>query len=1118
YFAPLEFPQTVEGGLRVASTGTSSVRYEIGLFAPGAPLTAARARATGTITLLTGDRVTVRLEGDQLFPSVVAGPGRGHVGFDVRRSADQITVLPSDVVPLITAGRLDPELFNVTRLLAQGLGDDQRDDLPLLVTQQADLAAAHQRMAAIAGVRVDRALPALHTLAVRQRKANPGAVLASAAAGKIWLDRQRKVTLDHSVPQIGAPAAYARGFTGAGVAIAVLDSGIDASHPDFANKIVAAEDFVGDGNGTNDVFGHGTHVASILAGSGAASGGQFHGVAIDATLINGRVCGAAGTCSDSAVLAGMEWAAETQHARIVNMSLGSPDTADVDPLEDAVNTLSAQFGTLFVIAAGNDGVDQSIESPGSADAALTVGAVDVDNQLAFFSSRGPRTGDHALKPDLTGPGVNITAARAAGSTLGPAVGDRYMILSGTSMATPHVAGAAALLLQQHPTWTGAQLKDALINTAQPTAGLTVYQQGAGRVDIDRATRHAVSADPGSESFGVIPFPHDHDAPSVRTVTYHNDGAAPVTLTLAAALTAKDGPAAAGAVTVSPATLTIATGATATATVAIDTRLDGPLGLYGGALTATGDDLRIVTPLAIEREAELFNLTVNSLGVDGTEHTVLMSFEPVAPPGDPRRNGFVLRQTHGATTFRLPAGTYMVTSSDSLSANATLMIAPRVDLTSHDVTVLFDGQLARPFKVDLPHKAVSLVNNTVDYEDVENLVSSFTSTFNPLFTAQIGPGPAPGKSHSYVQLIYASRPDRAPTDVYNLAHEEQDHLLAGWTQSFRAADFADVDVTVAGRENRDYFKQEGAVCPDHCANVIQGVGYAGPFEHTEHYFGPRFRWDTILLEANPHDFESSTSEITAQEDFTGHEGQTLTQTWNQAVFGPAFAGPSFANQFGRPDNAPVRTADGILHLAPSMFADAAGREGDSADDGSIGTATLFENGAQIAQQTEGFFPLQLRAAVGRDDADFELRADFARPAELDPLSSHVTATWSFHSAPSADGSDEFLALPVMRFTPALNQHNRTGATVLPLPIAIDRPPHAATPKIKAVTLDVSFDDGVTWQAVPVALDGAQALALIVHPPGTTFVSLHGTVTDARGNAVDQTILHAYQLKQPHDPAD
>ena len=102
---------------------------------------------------------------------------------------------------------------------------------------------------------------------------------------------------------------------------------------------------------------------------------------------------------------------------------------------------------------------------------------------------------------------------------------------------------------------------------------------------------------------------------------------------------------------------------------------------------------------------------------------------------------------------------------------------------------------------------------------------------------------------------------------------------------------------------------------------------------------------------------------------------------------------------------------------------------------------------------------------------------------------------------------------MRFAPPLDDHNHTAATVLPLPIKIERPSGAPTPKIKTVTLDVSFDDGATWHAVPVALDGDQALALIVHPPGTTFVSLHGTATDARGNAVDQTIIHAYALA-PH----
>jgi hypothetical protein len=446
-----------------------------------------------------------------------------------------------------------------------------------------------------------------------------------------------------------------------------------------------------------------------------------------------------------------------------------------------------------------------------------------------------------------------------------------------------------------------------------------------------------------------------------------------------------------------------------------------------------------------------------------------------------------------------------------------MIAPRVDLTAHDASVLFDGRLAKPFDLKIPQKHLDLFNNTVDFEDVENFASSFVSTFNPLFTAQVGPGPAPGKSHSYVQLILSSQPFESPTDIYNIAHEEQDHLLTGWTHTFKASDFANVDVTVAGREDRDYFKQTGPVCPDGCSNFLQGIGSIGPFEHTEHYFGPRFKWDTVMQETNPDDFETMTQEITAEEDFNGKEGQTLTQVWNQAVYGPAFPGPSFGNQFGRPDDAPVRTPDGILHLAPSLYADSERRQGDSADvDGASGTITVFENGTQIAQGIEGFFALHLQVPVGSADADFRVSADFSRPDDLFPLSTHVTADWTFHSGPSA--SDQLLALPVMRFTPALNRHNKTGATVLPLPISIDRPPNAPTPKIKTATLAVSFDDGATWRPVPIALTGSQALALIVHPPGTTFVSLHGTVTDARGNTVDQTIIHAYQLKTPKDPAD
>jgi subtilisin family serine protease len=1114
---------------------------------PGSPAAHATPRtqplgpadATGVVTLITGDRVQIVRQGNRLVPQVRPGPGRNKVGFVVASVHDQVIVRPSDMVPLIAAGRLDPELFDVSRLLGEGFGDDRRSDLPLIVTGQADLPSLHHRMATAGGVTVDRTMPVLHAMAVRQRKANASAVLASltgvtpaaltadtiaaaarTAGPKIWLDRRRALTLDHSVPQIGAPAAYARGLTGAGVTIAVLDSGIDDTHPDFANKIIAAQDFVGDGNGTKDVFGHGTHVASILAGSGAASGGQFHGVATDAKLVNGRICGNDGGCSDSAILAGMEWAAATVHAPIVNMSLGGTDTPGIDPLEDAVNTLSAQFGTLFVIAAGNAGsFDETVSSPGSADAALTVGAVDINNQLAFFSSRGPRIVDHAVKPDITGPGVSITAARAAGTQLGPLVGNFYTILSGTSMATPHVAGSAAILLQQHPTWTGQQLKEELMNTAQPTDGLTVYQQGAGRVDIDRATRHAVSADPGSESYGIIPFPHDQDPPLVRTLTYHNDGAAAVTLALAGALSSKSGPAAAGMITVSPATLTIAAGSTATAQVTVNTQLDDANEVYGGAVVATGDDLRIITPVGVEREAEKFNLTVNSTGVDGAVKTVDTSIHGVDKFGTPIGNiQIFFQETTGPTTFRLPAGTFWVASSDVSSDHPTMMVAPRVDLTRSDANIFFDGTLARPIDLTMPQHTL-LFQASVAFNDDATGLNFLAGAFTPFSTAQIGPSAAPGVTRSVLNAIFTSRPNRAPTDVYNVAREDQDVLAAGWTKTFKAKDFANVHTTVAGTHNRDYFKEAGVICPEGCTTFITGPGYIGPFDHTEHYFGKNLTWIDSLQEADPDDFDNTTVEFDTIEDYTGRTGETLEATWNNAVFGPAFAGLNSFNPRGK-TSAPVRSATGVFALEPSMVTDPSypAREADTETDQSS-RLTVFENGVQIANAviTETFFPIGLRVPTDNAEADFRFEADFSRPDDLFELSTRVTAAWTFHSAPGA--SDQILPLPVMRFAPSLNKHNRTGAAVLPVPIKIERPIGSAMPRIKSATLDVSFDDGATWQPVQIPLIGVdRAQAVIVHPPGATFVSFHATVTDVNGNAVDQTIIRAYGLKAPSDIDD
>src|SRR5690606_11605148 len=169
---------------------------------------------------------------------------------------------------------------------------------------------------------------------------------------------------------------------------------------------------------TADRVGHGTHVAGIVAGTGAASGGLRRGVAPGALLMNVKVLDDDGWGSASDVIAGMEWAA-AQGADVINVSIGAGPSDGRDPLSQAVNAVTEAYGVLVVASAGNLGfLESAIESPGAADAALTVGNVTKDGELFWDSSRGPRLGDHAVKPEITAPGTDIAAPRAARTALG----------------------------------------------------------------------------------------------------------------------------------------------------------------------------------------------------------------------------------------------------------------------------------------------------------------------------------------------------------------------------------------------------------------------------------------------------------------------------------------------------------------------------------------------------------------------------------------------------------------------------------------------------------------------------------------------------------------------------
>ncbi|MEV5960771.1 S8 family serine peptidase [Kribbella sp. NPDC051952] len=657
---------------------------------------------TTAVTLITGDVVEVTDAGaGKKAAAVHPAAGREGVSFHTIEADGGLRVLPSDAVPYISTGVLDVDLFDVDELIADGYGDSAARQLPLIVKDSAGLRGAQ----ALAGTTTTRELPSIGGRAVdaakdelpelwKSLKPASGQRSLNSGVTKIWLDGKVHPVLDKSVPQIGAPDAWKAGYEGSGVEVAVLDTGVDQTHPDLAGKVKEAQDFSGSPTGPEDHFGHGTHVAATIAGTGAGANGTRKGVAPKADLLVGKVLGDDGYGYDSWIIAGMEWAA-AEGAKVVNMSLGGEATDGTDPLSQAVNDITARTGTLFVVAAGNEGQDETVGTPGAAASALTVGAVDRTDQLADFSSRGPRLGDAGLKPEITAPGVDIIAARAAGTIMGQPVDELYTAASGTSMATPHVAGAAALLAQQHPDWKADQLKNALVSTAKTQPNQTVYQQGAGRVDLTRAVAQQVTAT------GVADFGLQTGEAGTRTITYRNDSGSPVTLTLSVQVTNLDDKQPETDGFTVPATITVPANGTADVPVALDPVKLGR-GQYSGWIVATGTN-GVVTHTAVGalRSGPKHKVTLRAVGLDGqpTGVPVISLF------GDNSRSDVLAWIPEGESfTAEVEEGTYLlhslVENSDPQDEQVSLFTDPNI-VVSKDTEIVIDARKAVPITIQTP---------------------------------------------------------------------------------------------------------------------------------------------------------------------------------------------------------------------------------------------------------------------------------------------------------------------------------------------------------------------------------------------------------------------------------
>ncbi|MFI5696230.1 S8 family serine peptidase [Kribbella sp. NPDC051586] len=1042
---------------------------------------AATARSTGgkdvSVTLITGDRVVLP-GGDLTKASIEPGAGRQHVGFNTYRIKDHSYVIPADVTKAVGDGKIDRRLFDVAELVKDGYDDASTSTIPVLTTY-----SGTAKRAVPAGTRVTRQLPSIGGAAMKVGKSDAKTFLSAGGFSKVWLDGKRKILLDQSVPQIGGPVAWQAGYTGKGISVAVLDTGVDATHPDLATQVVGEKNFTTES--ADDLVGHGTHVASTIAGTGAASDGRYKGVAPDARIYDGKVCEVWG-CDESAILAGMDWAANDVKAKIVNLSLGGLDTPDLDPLEEAVNRLTAQTGTLFVIAAGNDGPgDGTIASPGSADAALTVGNVTKQDQLNELSSRGPRIGDSAVKPDVTAPGTDIVAAKSKDSSIGEPVGDKYLRLSGTSMATPHTAGAAAILLQEHPSWTPAELKATLMGSAKVAADQTSFQQGAGRIDLTTAIKASVVSEPGSVSFGKASYPHTDDEPVTRDVTYRNLGDAAVTLSLSSVLNGPGGTAApAGALKLSADSVTVPAGGTASVQATSDTSLGGADGLYSGRITATGGGQTVVVPVGVEKEVPTYTLTVKLIKPNGApdpDYPVLLvgvdndAFGNYSPDAD------------GTVSIRLPKGEYLLDQFQEFERAPEDWIffklaAPSVKLTA-DQTVILDARKAKVVTTSVPKADAKQANADIGYDRAVpgGLFYSGSAGFlsGEMYTYSTGPKLSPAELTGHITSQWGvPGADGLFTNtpyLYGIANYQPGEFVTGFDRKVKQSDLAVVDHAVNATNG---VQVETTIAP-------QAPGSSGVFARIVRLDTPR----TIryYLDQTPGGWTSEVQQPdqdlpvgvwSLDSDPVVYEtGRHYQERWNAAAFVPSL-------------RSVTRTADG-LQLGVSNYTDADGHTGRM--NTTSASTTLYRDGTSIA--TSPYFGFVEATGLPAGKASYKLVTTGTQA--LTPFSTRIDLEATFTS--SADQPS--VAIHTVAFQPVVDVKNtmvRKPVTVLPFKVQGG--------PVKKVQIQYSDDGGATWKQAPVA--GNQAI--FPTPAGNT-ISLRTTATDAAGNSTTQTVIAAYMMR-------
>ncbi|MEO3975819.1 S8 family serine peptidase [Streptomyces sp. CAU 1734] len=1071
--------------------------------APGGSASGVRAAAGGTewVTLITGDRVRTGAKGK--VTGFVPAKGRETVPVQIFTEGGHTHVVPHDARRLIADGRLDRRLFDVTELSRAESRKAYADGLRVIVAYAGSAGtSARQAVRAAGGTEPSRSLRTLNADAVTAapglwetltKGTGTGARATASGISRIWLDGIRKATLEKSTGQIGAPSAWQSGYEGKGVKIAVLDTGVDAEHLDLKGRVIASRNFSAAPDAV-DRQGHGTHVASTAAGSGAKSNGTHKGVAPQAEIISGKVLDDEGYGSDSETIAGIEWAV-AQGADIVNLSLGSRDHPGIDPVEAQVNKVTAEKGVLFAVAAGN-AYGNAIGSPGSADGAFTVGAVDRADKLADFSSTGPRLGG-GIKPDVAAPGVDISAAAASGT----AAGD-YAAMSGTSMATPHVAGAAALLKQKNPQWKAKELRTALASSAKGT-GHTPYETGTGRIAVEAAMNQSVFADEVSLDLGKQLWPRTDDQPVTKKLTYRNSGTADITLDLTVTGHAPGyKPAPAGFFTLGSDRVTVPAGGTASVDVTADTRIGADDGHFTASVVASGGGQTVRSTAAIEREAESYEVTLKHIGRDGKPspkfETALMSR---TVPGE----GFLVdsldNDAAGEIRIRLPKGEYVLNADarddrDDFLKGRDVVVQPKLTV-DRARTVTIDARSAKPVKPTVPDAKAAFTFGVAEHlwtgPDGGSIGGFYPmNSLGSVRMAHLGPQVTDG---SLNQTWTGSWRAKSGAEYKIATSGTVKRIPTGYTRAFKAAEFATVKAGLGVTAKGKRAVLEANAILQGAEWGVPGYGAARPLPDTRtvHVLaGEKTKWGfsfAQIVRDNPDGgYDGDVFLDSAPKVYQA--GKSYQETFNTAVFAPLLDRNSGAERRGDQ-----------LRVGMPLFSDGRGHSG--ASDITSAATALYRDGKKIATSTD---PLSGREslAIGRDAGLFKLTTSVKRSAATARVSTRIDADWTFRAKAAPTDDEVTLPISTVRFSGAkvgLDNTAAAGASqVIPLQI------HGAAAKgnVKALTAHASYDGGKTWQKLTVTKNKVT----VRNPAKGKAITLRAEVTDKQGGTAKVTVYNAF----------